>query len=190
MILESTEATPILKTQARRPYPAGMITFDEMARQQWKANLAAAREQQKGERRWRRFLLLLSFWPVAAGILLACVAPQLRDQLALFHPWGMRLVFPLVVVAGRPEASMGDTMARILPQVLLYAQFPLEGLLVRIVLRSHVTLSAVTGRLCFYHFLGATHLLLLTGVLAQYAARFPVLQWLDPHTVMTRWPLR
>jgi hypothetical protein len=167
-----------------------MITFDEMARLRWIANLAAARKQQQGERRWRRFLLLLSFWPGAAGFLLACVAPQLSDLLAPFHPWGMRLVFPLVVLAGRPEVCMGETMARILPHVLLYAQFPLEGLLVRIVLRSQVTLSAVTGRMCFYHFLGATHLLLLTGVLAQYEARFPVLQWLDPETVMTNWPLR
>jgi len=189
MIFEWSVTAP-LKTQPRRRYPAGMTTCEELARQRFKANLAAAREEQKGDRRWRLFLLLLSFWPVAAGILLGCFAAELRDQMALFHPWGMRLVFPLAVVAGRPEASMGDTMAWILPQVLVYAQFPLEGLLVRMVLRNHVTLSAVIGRMCCYHFLGATHLLLLTGVLAQFAARFPVLQWLDPETLIYRWPLR
>jgi hypothetical protein len=62
-------------------------------------------------------------------------------------------------------------MARILPAAMLYAQFPLEGLLARIALRNHVTASGVMGRLLLFHLLAATELWLLSGALEQILAR-------------------
>ena len=114
---------------------------------------------------------LVEYWPVAAGIFLSFFAPQLRDLVAPLHPWGMWLVFPFVVIAQRPEVYMGDEMAVILPMVMLYVQFPLEGLLAKIALKGNVTIPGVAGQVTFYHLLGIIELWLVNGLLGQILTR-------------------
>ncbi|HTW62561.1 MAG TPA: hypothetical protein VMD55_12185 [Terracidiphilus sp.] len=117
------------------------------------------------QRRRRRMGWMLRLWPVAAGLLLALFAPALCAFLARSHPWGMWLVFPFALLAHRPELEINDRMAHVLPQVILYAQFPLEGLVARMVLRSHVSIPGVTGQIFYFHFLAAVQLAMVSGIL-------------------------
>jgi hypothetical protein len=93
----------------------------------------------------------VSWIPVAAGVALAFVAPQLRDFVAAYEPWGMRAVFPFVLVAGLHEIGLSDELSRTLPQLMLYLQFPLEGLLTRFTLRRGAAARAAFGQLIFLH---------------------------------------
>jgi hypothetical protein len=66
----------------------------------------------------------------------------------------MRIVFPFVVLAGRPELGIGEQMATNLPQLILFIQFPLEGLLTMHNLSKQLSLGRAITQLCFFHFLG------------------------------------
>ena len=107
------------------------------------------------------------FWPVAAGIAVACVAPELRETLnLLFKPWGESLVFPFVVLLERPELHLHGTLAAALPHLMLYAEFPLEGLLAKSIIAGKVTPGAVFGRIACLHLLASTLLLMVSGAIS------------------------
>jgi len=80
----------------------------------------------------------------------------------------MRLVFPFVDLSGRHEWHLHGAIATILPRVMLYAQFPIEGLLAKFVLKSRVTLNGVAGQLFYFHFLGAAQLWMVSGALDRF----------------------
>ena len=105
----------------------------------------------------------VSWWPVAVGVTLACLAPWLRAQLAAYEPWGMRAVFPFVLFAGRRELGLSDELTRTLPQLMLYLQFPLEGLLTKLTLSRRVPLSKALGQLVFLHGVCVLILWLVSG---------------------------
>jgi hypothetical protein len=96
---------------------------------------------------------LFSWWPVALGMGLGFLAPQLRDLLVPAAPWGMRLVFPFVLIAGRPEIGLSDELTAMLPQAMLFAQFPLEGLAVKFMLRRGTTVHGAYVQLAYIHLL-------------------------------------
>jgi hypothetical protein len=113
----------------------------------------------------------LGLWPIGVGLLLGLVAPQLWGFLMRSHPWSMWLVFPFAVLARRPELDWNGELARILPTLMLYAQFPLEGLVARLILRRHVTVPSVTGQIVYFHFLGAVQLVMVSGMLTPFLVR-------------------
>lgn len=104
-----------------------------------------------------------AWWPVAAGVALACLAPQLRTMLTAFDPWGMRAVFPFALVLGRHEIGMSDELTRTLPQMMLFLQFPLEGLLTKFNLDRGVRLTAALTQIFFLHAVCAFVLWLVSG---------------------------
>jgi hypothetical protein len=104
-----------------------------------------------------------SWWPLALGIAISCIAPWLRDWVSAWDPWGMRLVFPYVLLCGRHELGMSDEMTRMLPQLMLFLQFPLEGLLTRFTLSRGVRLPGALAQLVLVHGLGAVVLTLLAA---------------------------
>jgi hypothetical protein len=94
----------------------------------------------------------ISWWPMAAGVLLGLLAPQLSSVLAAsYGPWGMRIVFPLVLLTGLQETGFSDELTRTLPQIMLFLQFPLEGLLTMVTLNRGGKLSSALGQLVFIH---------------------------------------
>jgi hypothetical protein len=93
----------------------------------------------------------VSWWPVAAGVVLGCLAPQLRSLLASYEPWGPRVVFPFVEFVGLHEIGMSAELTRTLPQLMLYLQFPLEGLLTKSNLGRSYKISSAVGQLVFLH---------------------------------------
>jgi hypothetical protein len=154
---------------SKRPHETA--PFAALYELQTKDGLAESRIRELEERRKRLWFRLTSFWPVAAGLLVSAFAPQLRDLVAPYQPWGMWIVFPFAVLSGRPELSVLGDVARVLPQFMLFAQFPLEGLLAKFFLRNHVTFLGVAGQLFFYHALGVAELWLLTGAVMQIMPR-------------------
>ncbi len=106
----------------------------------------------------------LSWWPVAVGFALACLAPALRDLLGASNLWGMRAVFPLVLLTGLPETGFSDELKRTLPQAMLFAQFPLEGLLTKVTLDRGVSLTRAVKQLLFLHGMCMLVLWLVTSV--------------------------
>jgi hypothetical protein len=113
------------------------------------------------ERQNRLTQSLITSWPIGVGILLALIAPMLSDIVSVFKPWGMWLVFPFVELCARPELHFGSDFQRMAPQIMLFLQFPLEGLMAKKFLKGRVTLSAVAGQILIYHVLGATQLWLV-----------------------------
>jgi hypothetical protein len=106
------------------------------------------------------------FWPVAVGIAIACFAPALRETLdLLFKPWGEGLVFPFVVLLERPELHLHGTLATALPHFMMYAEFPLEGLLAKSIIVGKVTPAAVFSRVAYLHLLASSLLLIVSGAI-------------------------
>ncbi|MDR3750144.1 MAG: hypothetical protein P4K94_01530 [Terracidiphilus sp.] len=95
------------------------------------------------------------WWPVAVGVALGCLAPLLRSLLTPYDPWGMRAVFPFVQFLGLHEIGMSDELTRTLPQLMLYLQFLLEGLLTKSTLSRGVKVSVALQQLVFLHFVSA-----------------------------------
>lgn len=116
---------------------------------------------QAKHRRSKLMQSLADSWPIAVGMVLALCAPMMSEVLAVVKPWGMWLVFPFVELSGRPELHMGAEFQTMAPQVMLFLQFPLEGLMAKKFLRGRVTLRGVAGQVMFYHFLGAVQLWLV-----------------------------
>jgi hypothetical protein len=115
---------------------------------QAKAAAASPTRQAKGagQSRWA---------PVAVGIALGSLAPAIYALAALWDPWGLRIVFPFVRLVGLREFGISHELARTLPQLMLYLQFPLEGLLVASNLRRGMKLGAAMGPIPGLHFVGA-----------------------------------
>jgi hypothetical protein len=134
---------------------------------------ARARTQRAHERERRQESIekLLQSWPIVVGMGLACIAPLLRDLLTPFDSWGMRILFPFVLLSARPEMQWGETVTRMLPETVLYLQFPLEGMLAKMALRGRVTVSGIAGQLCLIHFLAVVGLWLILAAQGQLAVR-------------------
>ncbi len=150
---------------------AALEAIDALYKQETRANIKALRERRRQARLERSLAHWTDYWPVAVGVVISFFAPQMRDMLSPFQQWGTWLVFPFVALAQRPEVYMGDKMAVLLPMVMLYAQFPLEGYLAKVILRGNVTVAAVAGQVLFIHALGIVELWLVSGAFWQLMAR-------------------
>jgi hypothetical protein len=167
---ETTESEPGLFDIFRRDDPGPSLAWSEIQKKkELEASLALLRERRREEHRIRRAKWLISFWPIAIGLALGAVAPELRTIAAMFGYWGTVLVFPYVVLAARPEIQVGP-ITHMLPAIMLYAQFPIEGWLARYILRRRVKLSSVTAQVLLFHFLGIAELWLLSGALGKLLA--------------------
>jgi hypothetical protein len=130
------ELRPLVKrkTEAKRGVASSNIgpTMPEkkpLVTKQAKAAAEAAKPKQAKSANQSRWA------PLAVGIALGSLAPAIYALTALWDPWGLRIVFPFVQL-----------------QLMLYLQFPLEGLLVASNLRRGMKLSAALGPIPGLHF--------------------------------------
>jgi hypothetical protein len=93
---------------------------------------------------------------------LAAFSPALKAITNLIGPWTTMLVFPYAVLAERPELQVGP-LTHLLPTIMLFAQFPIEGLLARIILRRSVLPVSVAVQVLLFHFLGIVEVWMLYG---------------------------
>jgi len=108
---------------------------------------------------------LASFWPVAAGVLLAGFAPEWHAMAVQAGIWAQRMTFPLSLLAAHREIGIDDRMAVLLPNAALYAQLPLDGLLAMLTLARGRSLKSVFVQLALVHALCAfvLWLIFITG---------------------------
>jgi hypothetical protein len=139
----------------------------EIEQQQVMLVIAAFHRRLRFERQIRSMRSLASLWPVALGVLLGFYAPLLRDLAANSAPWAVTLLFPFSALVGERGLNLSRDTAQALGQFLLYAQFPLEGLLVRIVLKRRLDLFNVFGQVTFLHVFAVLYLGLVSGSLSQ-----------------------
>lgn len=130
------------------------------------ASMAVLHERRRAERRTHRARRLVSYWPLAVGLVLSLFAPLLKEVAESLGPWAMTLFFPFVVVAQRPEVDTGN-FTLMLPTVVLYAQFPIEGLFARLVLKRGLKPVSVAGQVCMFHLMGILELVMLTNLPSQ-----------------------
>jgi hypothetical protein len=118
--------------------------------------------------KWRaphRFSTVI--WPFVTGLVLAIFSLELwkllddQSQLGVW-PWGTWLVFPFVVLAARPEFGFAPGLNHTLPQIILFVQFPVEGLWAMLNLRLKGRVSYALAPIVFLHLAGAFVLFLLT----------------------------
>ena len=140
--------------------------WEEIRRREVDASLAVLHRRRRTEREQEHTRRLLSYWPIAVGLLLGAFAPLLKDLAEMLGPWAMTVFFPFVQVANRPEMYVGD-FTPYLPTVVLYAQFPIEGLFARLVLKRGLKPAAVTGQVVLFHLLGVLELVMLTNLPSQ-----------------------
>jgi hypothetical protein len=93
-------------------------------------------------------------WPLAAGLILALVAPYLYSELLWAPHWVMWLVFPFVVLTGRRDLGLSGELTTILPQVILYIQFPIEGILAYLSLSRRAPVALALSPALFLHAAG------------------------------------
>ncbi|MGB6742191.1 MAG: hypothetical protein WBE38_00945 [Terracidiphilus sp.] len=118
-------------------------------------------EEEQGER-WRaRHRFSTVVWPFLIGLMLGIFAPKLRGVLDDLNPWVSRLVFPFVLLVERPEFGLRWYFGGYLSQIVLFLQFPVEGLWVTLNLRLRGRLSFAFAPLIFLHMVGAFILFLL-----------------------------
>jgi hypothetical protein len=104
-------------------------------------------------------------WPMLIGGALAFIAPRIMDYLTApdaHLEWVARAVFPYVLIASQPQFRMYGEYSSQLPQFILLAQFPLEGVLTTFNLRRRLGAGMAIGLLIVIHLVGAFILFLLT----------------------------
>jgi hypothetical protein len=119
------------------------------------------REENAGER-WRsRHRFSTAIWPFLIGIILSIFALQLSDLVGDLNPWIARLIFPFELLVERPEFGLRWELGGYLPQIVLFLQFPLEGLWVTMSVRLRGRMSFALAPLIFLHLVCAFVLFLL-----------------------------
>jgi hypothetical protein len=170
-MFECSDATSYLNFRSKKDRGHSPLSIDEIVRQDMNAGIARMHRQLHDERRTESIRYLVRFWPVAVGLVLGFFAPAIKDLLEPLNGWGMEIVFPFVVLCGRPELHLSSSTAASISQFMLYAQFPIEGLVAKIASRGHVTFSAVTTRAACLQILATSLVLLVSGAVGQIVGR-------------------
>ncbi len=156
--------------RSKRSRKVQLLPYEQQEIQARKAKMAEYRKEQDRVERKQRLAFLAGLWPFWAGCVLAVFAPEVKEFLAPFNPWVMRVVFPLVAVGARPEIKVGSSISGLLPGLLLIAQFPLEGLLARSLVRKRAAVGPILAQIAFIHCLGVAYVVLIYGGITRFGS--------------------
>jgi len=149
-----------IKKQAK---PVRSIRTSEFA-QELKA-LKPVKQQQESKARSEKIKSkfgLTSMWPIAVGLFLTGFAPEWEAMANQVGVWAMRFAFPYALLATHREIGIDAQMATVLPQMALYAQLPLDGVLATVMLARNKSLKATVVQLLLVHAVCAFVLWLIT----------------------------
>jgi hypothetical protein len=104
-------------------------------------------------------------WPLVAGLILAFMAPTLQSDLLHAPRWAMWIVFPFVELAGRRDFGIPPLVTDTLPALILFIQFPIEGLLAFRSLGRRSSVAVALAPAFFLHAGGFFVLLLVNNYL-------------------------
>ena len=105
---------------------------------------------------------LISFWPVAVGLFLCGFAQEWHAIAAQAGIVILRLTFPFALLATHREIGLDAQIAGSLPQFAIFAQLPLDGLMMTLALVRGKGLKAAIFQVQSVHLVCAFVLWLLT----------------------------
>lgn len=156
---ESAQGTSVLTPRQRSK---AIASWQAQRKGELKASLAVLEARRQAERNALLRTRLLELWPLWLGILLGLLSPGIEFLAELVSPWCVSLLYPFVVLAKRPEIQVGP-ITHMLPTVMLFVQFPLEGWLARVVMKRNIRPLGVAWHVLMFHFLGIAELWMLSG---------------------------
>lgn len=102
-------------------------------------------------------------WPAVFGILLAVIAPKIHAYVV--NQWGdtgERLVFPFMLLSGRPEFGFSQDFTNGLPELVMYLTFPFFGLYASWSMSRRTRFGAAMVQVIFVNLIAAFVLWLLS----------------------------
>lgn len=102
-------------------------------------------------------------WPAVFGVLLAVIAQQVHAK--VLESWGAtgeRIVFPFMLLAGRPEFGFSPEFMNGLPELVMYLTFPFFGFYASWSLSRRTKFSTVMTQIVFVNLVAAFVLWLLS----------------------------
>lgn len=108
------------------------------------------------------------WWPTVAGLALGILAPGFWT--GILDAWGqsgIRVLFPYVLLAGHTEVGISAELAANLTQLMVFLQFPLEGLVVSWGIGRGLPAGKAISQAVFVHALGIFVVFLLGQPLTQ-----------------------
>jgi hypothetical protein len=124
------------------------------------ATSAAEKKRRAPARKKKKRHALTIWWPLLLGIVATPFAIHAASILALEGPSALRMLYPYVLLIKEPAFGLSSDLGNNLSQGMLYAQFPLYGLLMSLMLRSRSVASAI-GAVVVIHAAGIFGLFLL-----------------------------
>jgi len=110
----------------------------------------------------KKAVKLTSFWPVAVGLFLAGFAPEWHTMAAQAGVWAVRITFPFAMLATHREIGIDAQMASLLPQFAVFAQLPIDGLMMALGMIRGKDLKTAIFQVTSVHMVCAFVLWLLT----------------------------
>jgi hypothetical protein len=101
----------------------------------------------------------ITWLPVLLGIAVTPFAVRFASIVALEGPRGLAMLYPWVLLLKEPALGFSSGMGNDLSQLMMYLQFPLYGLFMKLVLNSKGWLSAILSA-------GLLHLAGIVGIIA------------------------
>ncbi len=105
---------------------------------------------------------IAAFWPVGIGLFLCGFAPEWLNLAQQAGIWAVRFTFPLTLLASHTEIGISSQWAPLTPNLALYAQLPLEGVLTMLTLARRRSLKSALAQLFLVHLVAAFVLWLIT----------------------------
>jgi hypothetical protein len=169
-----TMPEPKYRSTKKRVQPVSSIRTSEFAQEvksldparkaaQSKIHLVSERvEKAEARQSEKPAIKLTSFWPVAVGLFLAGFAPEWHAIAAQAGVWVMRITFPFAMLATHREIGIDAQMAGLLPQFAVFAQLPIDGLMMALSMLRGKSLKTAILQVTSVHLLCAFVLWLLT----------------------------
>lgn len=167
---ERTEPAQDTQPLSRRERTRAIAAWEAQRKRELEESMAVLHARREAERREQLRRRIVALWPLGLGVLLGLLGPEIEFVAETLGPWCMTLVYPFVELALRPEIQVGP-ITHMLPTVMLYTQFPIEGLLALIVLKRRVRPMSVIWQVSLFHFLGLAELWMLSGSLKGFLGR-------------------
>lgn len=113
-----------------------------------KRRTAASRNTSRKRKSRKSSSWLAVWWPLLLGIAVTPFAIHAASIMALAGPAALMALYPWVLLLKSPALGLGNGLGDNLPQLLMYIQFPLYGVLMALILRSKslwIALAAAAG---------------------------------------------
>lgn len=112
----------------------------------------------------RRSLLplgLSDWWPIALGLALGGLSPLIYARVEELGNLALSVIYPFVMLSENTQLGLNYIGSVQLPQLMIYAQFPVEGIIAWFAMRRGVGFLGASVLIFIIHLVGFSVLMLL-----------------------------